>query len=110
MPSDARLHQIPVLSPKSSANPSDAHKNYWAGNGGSPDPDSFFPGFEAGWNAACEALANGGDLPDADAQGKGDDVWEWKHGFKQGAEAAQQAGQVEDAPEEEQAQEGGDEE
>jgi hypothetical protein len=74
------------------ANGIEEHKDYWANNGGSPNPDSFFPGFEAGWHAAVEALSNGQDLPDAENQGKGEEEWEWKHGFKAGARDAQHAG------------------
>lgn len=74
------------------ADQSEAHKDHWANNGGSPNPDSYFPGFEAGWNAAVQALSDGQELPDAEAQGKNDDEWEWKHGFKQGVKDAQQAG------------------
>ncbi|KAI9633505.1 uncharacterized protein MKK02DRAFT_38159 [Dioszegia hungarica] len=68
------------------------HKSYWEQNGGSPNPDSYFPGYEAGWNTAAGALEQGLGLPDAEAQGKGDEEWEWKHGFKQGAKDVEKAG------------------
>lgn len=72
------------------------HRDYWANNGGSPHPDIFFPGFESGWHAAIQKLSNGEGIPDAEQAardaGKSEEEWEWTHGFKQGAAAAEQAG------------------
>ncbi|WRT65943.1 uncharacterized protein IL334_002894 [Kwoniella shivajii] len=79
------------------------HKAYWAENGNGYEPTGqFFPGFESGWADACSALSSGNELPgDLEQWGKqraqenGKDVdqdWEWVHGFKSGAGAAQQAG------------------
>jgi hypothetical protein len=85
---------LPALTrTSSSADISEQHRAYWAENGGSPHPDIYFPGFEAGWHAACDALEKGEGLPDANAQGKSEDEWEWVHGFKQGALDAQKAGE-----------------
>jgi hypothetical protein len=79
------------------------HRDYWANNGGSPNPDSFFPGFECGWNDAKDALSSGNDIPSDDEladwaknrageTGQPEDSWEWEHGFKQGAVACKEAG------------------
>lgn len=65
------------------------HKAFWEQNGGSPRPEDYFPGFEAGWNAAAEALSGRNDIPGDDAgleqwakdragdHGMGEDAWEW---------------------------------
>ena len=79
-----------------------AHKQYWEENGGSPHPETFFPGFEHGWNDTCAALSTGNEFPAdldgwakqrAQETGQPEDAWEWEHGFKQGAAAAKQAGE-----------------
>lgn len=77
------------------------HRAYWSANGGSPYPDIFFPGFERGWHDAISALSPGNGLP-GDLEGwakqragecsQPEYAWEWEHGFKQGAEAAKEAG------------------
>ncbi|WVQ95552.1 hypothetical protein IAU59_002649 [Kwoniella sp. CBS 9459] len=78
------------------------HKSYWEANGGSPHPETYFPGFERGWADAVEALSSGNSLPDdlaswakqrAQESGQAEDAWEWEHGFKAGAEAARAAGE-----------------
>ncbi|GFZ43911.1 hypothetical protein JCM24511_01631 [Saitozyma sp. JCM 24511] len=79
------------------------HRDYWAANGGSPNPDSFFPGYERGWNDAKAALSSGNDTPEGDdlanwaktragETGQPEDSWEWEHGFKRGAADVKQAG------------------
>lgn len=72
-----------------------AHNDFWANNGHTPQDDTFFPGFEAGWHAAIEKLVNGEELP-GDLEGwareMGSPHWEYEHGFRQGAEAARAAG------------------
>jgi hypothetical protein len=83
---------IPLATRCLSADIPEGHRSYWEANGGSPNPDSFFPGFEAGWKATCEALSNGQQAPNSEDQGKSDDEWEWKHGFKKGTQDAEQAG------------------
>jgi hypothetical protein len=79
------------------------HRDYWANNGGSPNPDSYFPGFEAGWNDTKEKLSNGEEFPGdlkahandrANQTGQPEGSWEWEHGFIAGAEACRQAGEA----------------
>lgn len=88
-----------------------AHNDFWANNGYTPEANTFFPGFEAGWHAAIEKLVNGEELPgDLEAWARehygslgtpGSPHWEFEHGFRQGAEAVQGAGRWEDDQQEE---------
>jgi len=76
-----------------------AHNEFWSNNGHTPEHGTFFPGFEAGWNAAIEKLQAGEELPgdlEQWAKDSGSHHWEFEHGFRQGAEAARGAGHHED--------------
>ncbi|WVQ83628.1 hypothetical protein IAT38_005769 [Cryptococcus sp. DSM 104549] len=81
-----------------------SHTNFWANNGGSPDPAVYAPGFSQGWDDALIFLSAQG-MPSemgfvhqwaARRRGEfesgghklGKAAWEWEHGFKQGVEAA----------------------
>jgi hypothetical protein len=87
-----------------------AHNQYWTANGNGHQPSGrYFPGFEAGWAAACAELSGGNALPHdldnwAKEHGEGED-WEWQHGFKVGAEKAREHGQKDEEQHEEQPQE-----
>ena len=77
----------------------DDHVGYWKTHGGSPNPGSFRPGFNQGWEDAVMFLRKGDELGffqpwarrRAAERQLGGNPWEFEHGFKQGAEAAKQS-------------------
>ncbi|OXB33360.1 cytoplasmic protein [Cryptococcus neoformans] len=80
-----------------------SHADYWAANGGSPNPDMYAPGFSQGWDDALIFLSAQGSPSEMgfvhqwavrrqaefESQGHklGHAAWEWEHGLKQGVEA-----------------------
>lgn len=81
----------------------ESHADYWAANGGSPNPNMYAPGFSQGWDDALIFLSAQGSPSEMgfvhqwavrrqaefESQGHklGRAAWEWEHGFKQGVEA-----------------------
>ena len=78
------------------------HKNYWANNGGSPDPEMYAPGFSQGWDDALIFLGDSRGVSEMGFVNQwaskrreefershplGKAAWEWEHGFRQGVQA-----------------------